>query len=367
MNLDAIPVLMYHSVKYKRIDTWIHKHLSLTLNEFTRHIKFFKLLGLKSYFLDDLAMHLKGTNKLPTKSILLTFDDGYTDNWTFVYPLLIKNKMRGTIFVNPDFVDNNNQKVRPNLFDYWNGKITLNELNKYDGFLNWEEMRIMEKSGFIDIQSHTMTHTQYPVSDEIIDFVNPDTKIDWIYWNLFPDDKPNFLTNQKYKLPLGYPIFKAQKGNIARRYIEDGTIANAVTKLVKESGGISYFKDLAWKDKLFQFSNKIKQDCSNIFHKETEEEYEDRLKYELVESKNILETNLNKKINHLCWPFGGWDQNTVKKAIEYGYLTTTAKGERNIFGKVKFHNVDRIALDNSRYQNSLFLAYALFKYLKYKM
>jgi peptidoglycan/xylan/chitin deacetylase (PgdA/CDA1 family) len=367
MNMDAVPVLMYHSVKLHQNDSWIHKHITLTLDKFLRHLKLFRILGLRTYFIDDLAKHLKGEKKLSARSIVLTFDDGYTDNWLFVYPLLVKYKMRGTIFVNPEFVNDNDKSLRPNLFDYWNGKISLEELNKYDGFLNWEEMRMMEKSGFIDIQSHTMSHTKHPVSDEIIDFVNPDTKLDWLYWNLFPEDKPNFLTNPGQKLPLGYPIYPVQKGIIAKRVIEDGTIANATIKYVNDSGGKAFFQDPKWKEKLFRVTNYIKQNCTNIFHNETEEEYESRLNYEFADSKRIIEEKLDKKINHLCWPYGGCDQTTINIALKNGYKTTTARGEKNIFRKANFHNADRIALDNPKYQRLSFYPYAIYKFLKYKL
>ncbi len=367
MNFDAVPVLMYHSVKYKRKDSWIHKHLSLTIDEFERHLKFFKMLGIKAYFLDDIYLHLKGEKKLPSRSITLTFDDGYTDNWVFAYPLLEKYGLKGTIFVNPDFVDNSDRKIRPTLKDYWAGKVSLDELNNYDGFLNWEEMRLLEKSGVMEIQSHTMTHTKYPVSDEIIDFVNPNTRIDWLYWNMFPEDKPYFLTNPKHKLPLGYPIYKAEKGNIARKLQEDGSIAETVTKFVNDKGGENFFKNPNWKEELLNLTKNIKENKSNIFKKESEEEYNQRITFELTESKRILSENLGKEINHVCWPFGGWDLKTVEKAIECGYHTSTAKGDKNIFGKKKFHNIDRIALDNPKYQNSSFYPYALFKYLKYKL
>ena len=99
-----------------------------------------------------------------------------------------KHKLKATIWVNPDFVDDEDHEIRPTLEDYWNGRLSLDELNIYDGFLNWEEMRLMEKSGYVEIQSHTMTHNKYPISDKIIDFVSPDTKIDWLHWNLLAED-----------------------------------------------------------------------------------------------------------------------------------------------------------------------------------
>ena len=227
-------------------------------------------------------------------------------------------------------------------------------------------MREMEKSGLVEIHSHTMTHTQYPVSEEIVDFVSPKSRIDWLHWNLFPEEKPHFFSHNKSKLPLGYPVYKADKAIIAKRVIENGELSNALVDFVRNSGGEKFFNKDNWKNILDNFADNFKKDHANLFRKETKEEYIQRLEVELLQSKLILEKNLNKKINHLCWPFGAWNEETLELADKYGYETTTAKGGKNIFGKKRFNRVDRIALDNPKYQNKLFYLYAVFKILQYK-
>ena len=283
------------------------------------------------------------------------------DSFTFAFPLLRKYKLKATIWVNPDFVDNNDDRIRPTLEDYWNGKKTLEELNSFDGFLNWAEMRKMEKSGFIDIQSHTLTHTKYPVSDKIVDFVSPSTKIDWLYWNLFPEDKPYFLSNPHFKIPLGYPIYKSERSNIARIYQENGILTNQIVNYVKVNGEEKFFNSQDWKEKLFNLSSEIINKSEVNYKKESDDEYKDRLKFELIESKRIIEKNLHKSVNHLCWPFGGRNEDTIKMAEEIGYITTTAKSGKNIFNKKLFQRVERMALDNPKYQNYLFYFYAFYK------
>jgi peptidoglycan/xylan/chitin deacetylase (PgdA/CDA1 family) len=324
-------------------------------------------LNVKSFFLDELFDHLIGKNKLPFNSIVLTFDDGYRDNFTFVFPLLKKYKIKATIWVNPQFVNNDDAKIYPTLEDYWNNKISLEKLNKIDGYLNWEEMRLMEKSGYVDIQSHTLTHTRYPISNEIVDFVNPTTRIDWLYWNLYPHDKPNFITNPKHKIPLGYPIYKNEKGNIAKIVEETGELSEELIKYVKDNGESAFFNNSGWKDKLYRVSEEIKKNKYNLYKTESEEEYVLRIKHELKESKIILEEKLCKTINHVCWPFGGWNEITINIADQCGYLTNTARGQKNIFKKAKKNRVDRIALDNAKYQNLFFYPYSLYKIYKYKL
>lgn len=366
MNPSAIPVIYYHSVKHRKIGTWFNPQDTMLLKDFERHVKYYEKLKFKTFFFDDLYLHLNGTIKLPFNSILLTFDDGYLDNFVFVFPLLKKYKLKATIWVAPDFVDSNDHRVRPTLEDYWNNKISLDELNGYDGFLTWEEMRIMEKSGCVDIQSHTLTHTKYPVSDEIIDFVSPSTKIDWLYWNLHRDDKPNYLTTPKYKIPTGYPVYKNQKANIAVKYEEDGNLTREILSYVSTRGKDDFFNDPEWKQKLHSLSKAIKKHNNISYKKETDEEYKNRIRMELVESKIYLERQLNKKVNHVCWPYGKWNLTTENIAMESGYLTTTAKGQKNVFRKDYSNRVERMALDNPKFQNQLFYPYATTKIFSYK-
>ena len=81
---------------------------------------------------------------------MLTFDDGYLDNWVFVWPLLRKYGMRATVFVTADFIEPDGPP-RPTLEDVWGGKIRMEELQAA-GFLRPSELRIMSESGVIDVQ-----------------------------------------------------------------------------------------------------------------------------------------------------------------------------------------------------------------------
>src|SRR5690554_3420629 len=103
--------------------------------------------------------------RLNNKQIVLTFDDGYLDNWVYAYPLLKKYKLKATIFVNPEFVDTS-EKVRPTIEDVWKGKKEGGALVSL-GFLNWEEIKTLDGSGVMEIQSHSMSHDFYFYSDQI--------------------------------------------------------------------------------------------------------------------------------------------------------------------------------------------------------
>jgi len=76
--------------------------------------------------------------------ICLTFDDGYLDNYVYVWPLLKKYNARATIFVSPAFVQENTE-ARPTLEEVWLGKADSGDLINA-GFISWVEMEIMVQS-----------------------------------------------------------------------------------------------------------------------------------------------------------------------------------------------------------------------------
>lgn len=48
---------------------------------------------------DVIYAYNSSTNKLPENACLLTFDDGYVDNFTYTYPVLRENKLQGSFFI----------------------------------------------------------------------------------------------------------------------------------------------------------------------------------------------------------------------------------------------------------------------------
>ena len=83
-----------------------------------------------------------GQEPLPAKPVLLTFDDGYHNNFTLLYPLLQKYRMRATIFLVASFV--------------WQAGQTPGELK----FMSEDQLRQMDNS-LIEFGLHTFDHSSY--------------------------------------------------------------------------------------------------------------------------------------------------------------------------------------------------------------
>lgn len=130
---DYVPILMYHdivtNVKNNSAQVSVEQfksQLSTLLNEGYTPINFVDYMNYK-----------EGKGGLPKKPILITFDDGYKSNYTNAYPVLRDKSIEATFFVPTKVV----------------GKQTT-----ANNHFTWEQAKEMEKSGLIDIQSHTYSH-----------------------------------------------------------------------------------------------------------------------------------------------------------------------------------------------------------------
>jgi peptidoglycan/xylan/chitin deacetylase (PgdA/CDA1 family) len=148
--MKPVPVLMYHHIAADR---------EITPAGFEKHLKYFASTGCTTPTLSDFLAFLKGEKSLQEKSLLLTFDDGYADNWICAYPLLKKYGFRAMVFATTgrmgDFAP------RPTLADGAQSPVTVQGERGEQGFLSWQELKMMADSGVFEIGSHTETHNNF--------------------------------------------------------------------------------------------------------------------------------------------------------------------------------------------------------------
>jgi peptidoglycan/xylan/chitin deacetylase (PgdA/CDA1 family) len=93
---NGIPVLLYHHVG----DGRDMPNLTVSAAEFDRQIGALYSRGFRAIPLDDLLAYMRGEGvKLPDKPVVITFDDGYTDNYTDALPILKKYGFDAAIFM----------------------------------------------------------------------------------------------------------------------------------------------------------------------------------------------------------------------------------------------------------------------------
>ena len=326
---------MFHSIGLHNKKNWIFKYISEPMNKFDSKIRMLKKFNYNFIFWNDLYKYMSGAKKIKLPAILLTFDDGYLDNFLYAYPILKKYNAKCTIFVNPDFVYPYpviRRLKRNTCMEPMTDK-TVSDA----GFLSWEEMRLMEKSGLVDIQSHALTHTWYFSGPEVIDFHSPGVNsYPWMVWNKFPEKKPFYITDpQNDLIKLGSPVYEHRKSLVCRRFYPDKRIERELIAYVEDNGGKDFFKQHDCKEILQSYLKKI----SNGNHKGEYENIADnyqRIKEELYTSKKIIEDELDKKVDFICWPGGGYDKKVISVAKDVGYKAWTLGSKdqssyRNVF------------------------------------
>jgi len=313
---SSIPVIMYHHVNRHPEDS-----ITISPEKFESHIKFLKEQGYTSLFLPEMFEIMYGRVKAPKKPVLMAFDDGYLDNWAYAFPILKKYKVKATIFVITRLI-RDAERTRTNMDDVWAGKIIeeglpdipphlktrQNSIITKEGlpdFLTWQEMRVMEKSGLLDIQSHSHSHSAYFDSDKVLSF------------NDGTSTKLASATDGDAR--LGIPVYKMAPALVARRYFDDKDLRDHLAAYVEGNGGKRFFKSLNPNKELFAQANGYigQNTLSDRF--ETEEEQAQRIKGELVVSKELIEKKLNKRCEYICWPWGSVDRKLKKTAREVGY------------------------------------------------
>ena len=130
-----VPILLYHYVEYVKDEgDTIRKSLNIIPYLFDQEIKTLKDAGFEFITTKDLADTLDDKITIPQKSVILTFDDGYRDFYTDVFPILKKYQVKAVVYVVPNFLDLPNNLTTPQLKEIVN-------------------------SGLVEIGAHTMNHT----------------------------------------------------------------------------------------------------------------------------------------------------------------------------------------------------------------
>ncbi|MAK56380.1 MAG: hypothetical protein CML17_11150 [Pusillimonas sp.] len=165
-NASSIPVLMYHHVSPSA------GSITTSPSNFENQLKWLKNHGYQTITTKQYAAYLKG-HRLPAKSIMITFDDGYLDNWVYAFPILQKWGFNAVIFLVTSWL--NDGPVRPSLGfegnlpetpDHKECERRIAAGKSDEVILRWSEVAQMQASGTIEFHSHTDTHTRWDLSDD---------------------------------------------------------------------------------------------------------------------------------------------------------------------------------------------------------
>jgi len=126
----VVPILMYHSVDPAARQ---ENRLAVSAETFERQMRFLKEHRYNVIPLEELVDLIEQEQEIPARTVVITLDDGYKDNFTYAFPILEKYQIPATMF------------------------IIVNEIGRPQGDrVSWEEIKAMQDSGVVFIGSHAV-------------------------------------------------------------------------------------------------------------------------------------------------------------------------------------------------------------------
>lgn len=265
-----LSILIYHRVlnKYDFMNPW----------EVDKSVFNWQMELLAQYFnvlpLNEALQKLKN-NTLPARTVCITFDDGYADNYLNALPILLKHNLNATFFVASDFLDGGRM---------WNDTITETIRN-----LNQVELDLTELGlGIFEIKT---PEQKFSVASKIIAEIK----------HLSPPDRDSCVSHiakQCNELPNDLMMTTQQLIQLSESGMEIG--GHTLTHPILASLDV------------------------------------DNANQEIAENKRILESKLGKKIRYFAYPNGKPGKDYLPEHIEivknngYEAAVSTSWGVSNI-------------------------------------
>ena len=139
---NSAVILMYHNISD---DT--HPDTSVSPEMFKKHMQFIKDNEYTVWPLLKALMALKSGKPMPSKIVVLTFDDAYRSVYSEAFPILKDKGWPFTVFVTTNYIN-----------------------DSYRNFMNWGQLREIQLYGG-DVGNHSLSHAhfvrQYKLENEI--------------------------------------------------------------------------------------------------------------------------------------------------------------------------------------------------------
>ncbi|WP_269497447.1 polysaccharide deacetylase family protein [Castellaniella sp. S9] len=160
-SVVTVPVLMYHHIRPGAgMIAATPEHFADQLDWLARH-------GYTTLGADAFARHLR-EGGAPRRSVLITFDDGYLDNWVYAAPVLRRYGMKAVVFVVTGWIGDGpprpfmgQGRPLPEAPEHRECERRIADGRADEVMLRWSEIEALRAEGLIEFHSHTHTHTRW--------------------------------------------------------------------------------------------------------------------------------------------------------------------------------------------------------------
>ncbi len=145
MSLKGLPILTYHSLDDSG------SVISTSPATFETQMKYLAQSGYQSLSLSEATVFIRERKPFPEKAFVMTFDDGYQNNYKVAFPAMKEFGFKATIFLISAYCEKS-----------WSGDLSSFEARP---MLSWSEIKEMHRYG-IEFGAHTSTHpdlTRIPI------------------------------------------------------------------------------------------------------------------------------------------------------------------------------------------------------------
>lgn len=265
---STLTVLTYH-----RVSATEEKDdpLKISASSFERQIRHVR----ENYSVvsaDDLAASIRNRKPLPKNACLITFDDGWRDNFELAFPILKRYKIPALIFLSTDYIGSGKVfwqvRLRDLLLRYAKSEQSAGEI-----ISAWPTPLVDAVKGFHQLPEREL-------SSEVNRLIE-----------IF----------KGYSLDVIQEVLPEHEGSRAEAYAQLGAMLSWEQVREMAASGISFGSHCKTHSILTHLN-------------------EAQLDDELVDSKHLLETALRRPIDFIAYPNGDYDRRVLRFAGKAGYL-----------------------------------------------
>src|SRR5690625_163441 len=179
MSTQNVAVLMYHHVAAQG------GSLTVGVRQFESQIQGLVRSGYRSLGAAEFAAFLEGGPLPAERCVVLTFDDGYLDNWVYAHPVLQRHGMKGILFVITGLLGNGPLRPvhgqgapLPDCPPHQQAKSLMFSEQRDQVMLRWSEVQAMQQAGTFEFHSHTHTHRRWDLEAADADHKNQNIRED---------------------------------------------------------------------------------------------------------------------------------------------------------------------------------------------
>ena len=151
--MSGATILCYHSIASAGPKKAMQDD-SVSCALFREHMAYLQEREYSFLSLGQLCSLLENRQPVPSRSVILTFDDGYRNNYTHAYPILAEFKIPATIFLTVSYIG---------MLEFpWLSKCVTPDNVEDLSPLNWSQVSELIREG-IEMGSHSHTHMLLPL------------------------------------------------------------------------------------------------------------------------------------------------------------------------------------------------------------